>query len=71
MKNACVRPLNSSTSSFLKDWSSSFILKAYLGDFQGLLLKFPHADVGYTFHFIVIRLIFDLNMLKKVIKSLC
>ena len=26
-KNACVRRLNSSTSSFLKDWSSSFILK--------------------------------------------
>ena len=30
MKNACVRRLNSSTSSFLKDWSSSFILKASL-----------------------------------------
>ena len=29
-KNACVRRLNSSTSSFLKDWSSSFILKASL-----------------------------------------
>ena len=29
-KNTCVIRLNSSTSSFLKDWSSSFVLKASL-----------------------------------------
>ena len=28
--NSCVRRLDSSTSSFLKDWSSSFVLKASL-----------------------------------------